>query len=120
MSTADKLRELRQYPFEIRSLSAEDGGGYLISFPDFSECISDGETPEEAIRNGLDALKETIAALESLNLPVPEPGSGGSYSGKFIQRVPRSLHARLAMRAKQEGVSMNALVTSLLAEGLAR
>ena len=49
--------------------------------------------PPTQIQNGLDALEETIAALESLNLPVPEPGSGGSYSGKFIQRVPKSLHA---------------------------
>ncbi len=114
------MRELTLYPFEIRALSEDDGGGFLISFPDFSECISDGETPEEAIRNGLDALAETIAALESMNLPVPEPGSGGSYSGRFVQRVPRSLHARLAARAKQEGVSMNALVTTILADGLAR
>ena len=93
------MRDLTQYPFEMRPLSPEDGGGFLISFPDFSECISDGETPEEAISNGLDALEETIVALESLNMPVPEPGSGGSYSGKFIQRVPKSLHARLAARA---------------------
>lgn len=113
------MHDLKQYPFEIRPLAEDEGGGYLISFPDFSECISDGETPEEAIANGLDALQETIIALESLNLPVPEPG-GGSYSGKFVQRVPRSLHSRLATRAKQEGVSMNALVTTLLAEGLAR
>ncbi|MBP7999599.1 MAG: toxin-antitoxin system HicB family antitoxin, partial [Chloroflexi bacterium] len=72
------------------------------------------------IQNGLDALQETISALESLNLPVPEPGSGGSYSGKFIQRVPKNIHARLALRAKQEGVSMNALVTSILAESLGK
>lgn len=111
--------DLRQYPFEIRALADDEGGGYLISFPDFSEVISDGETPEEAIVNGLDALRETIAALESLNLPVPEPG-GGSYSGKFVQRVPRSLHARLATRARQEGVSMNTLVATLLADSLAR
>jgi antitoxin HicB len=114
------MRELSQYPFEIRPLSEEDGGGFLISFTDFSECISDGETIEEAIENGMDALQETIAALESLNMPVPEPGSGGSYSGKFIQRVPRSIHARLVVRAKQEGVSMNSLVTSILAESLGR
>ncbi len=114
------MRDLSLYPFEIRPLSEEDGGGYLISFPDFSECISDGETPEEAIHNGFDALQETIYALESLNLPVPEPGSGGSYSGKFVQRIPRSLHARLAARAKQEGVSMNLLVTSMLAESLGK
>ena len=114
------MRDLKQYPFEIQLLSEEDGGGYLISFPDFSECISDGETVEEAMHNGLDALEETIAALESLNLPVPEPGSGGSYSGKFIQRVPKSLHARLAARAKQEGVSMNTLVNTFLAESLGK
>jgi antitoxin HicB len=114
------MRDLTQYPFEVRPLSQEDGGGYLISFPDFFECISDGETVPEAIENGMDALAETISALESLGLPVPEPNSGGSYSGKFIQRVPKSLHARLATKAKQEGVSMNALVTALLAEGIGR
>jgi antitoxin HicB len=125
MGKADKILEKMQnnpnrYPFEIHPLSEEDGGGFLISFPDFSECISDGDTPEEAIKNGLDALQETIAALESMNLPVPEPGSQGSYSGKFIQRVPKSLHARLSLRAKQEGVSMNTLVNTILAESLGR
>lgn len=114
------MRDLSQYPFEIRPFSDEEGGGFFISFTDFSECISDGETVEEAILNGLDALQETIAALESMNLALPEPGSGGSYSGKFIQRVPKSIHARLVMRAKQEGVSMNSLVTSILAESLGR
>lgn len=112
------MRDISQYPFEIRPLSGEEGGGYLISFPDFSECISDGETPAEAIRNGLDALTETIAALEELGLPVPEPDSGGLYSGRFVQRVPKSMHARLSARAKQEGVSMNTLITSYLAESL--
>jgi antitoxin HicB len=114
------VRDLTQYPFEIRPLSEEEGGGFLISFPDFSECIADGETSEEAMHNGLDALQETITALEGMGLPVPEPGSGGAYSGKFIQRVPKSLHARLALRAKQEGVSMNALVTAMLAESLGK
>lgn len=115
-----KAERIHQYPFEIRPLSAEDSGGYLISFPDFSECISDGETIEEAIQNGMDALQETLSALESMGLPVPEPNSGGSYSGKFIQRTTKSLHAQLALRARQEGVSMNTLVNTLLAESLGR
>ncbi len=114
------MRDLNHYPFEIRPLTEEEGRGFLISFPDFGECISDGDTPEQAIRNGMDALNETIAALKDMGLPIPEPGSGGSYSGKFIQRVPKSLHAHLAARAKQEGVSINALVTAFLAESLGR
>jgi antitoxin HicB len=41
-------------------------------------------------------------------------------SGKFVQRIPKSLHARLQARAKQEGVSMNTLVVSFIAEGLGK
>ena len=113
------MRDLSQYPLEVRHLSEEEGGGYLVSFPDFAECISDGDTIEEAIRNGMDALRETVAALESMGLPVPEPESGGA-SGRFVQRLPKSLHARLVARAKNEGVSLNALVATLVAEGLGK
>ena len=67
------MRDLTLYPFEVRALTEDDGGGYLISFLDFSECSSDGETPKEAIRNGMDALVATIAALEDMGLPIPEP-----------------------------------------------
>ena len=67
------------YPFEIRPLSAEEGGGFLISYPDFSECLSDGETVEEALLNGKDALKATIAALKAKELPIPAPNSGGVH-----------------------------------------
>jgi antitoxin HicB len=39
-------------------------------------------------------------------------------SGKFVTRLPRSLHQRLTLRARAEGVSLNALVMTLIAEGL--
>jgi antitoxin HicB len=106
------------YPFEVRPLSTEEGGGYLISFPDFAECISDGESVDEAIENGRDALKATIAALKSKKLPVPAPNSGGVASGKFVARVPKTVHAQLATRARAEGVSLNALVLTFIAQGL--
>lgn len=114
------MSKLADYPFEIRPLSAEEGGGYLIAFPDFSECISDGETIEEAMRNGRDALKSTMAALKSKGLPVPVANSGGSASGKFVARVPKTIHAQLTSRAKVEGVSLNTLVLTFIAQGLGR
>ena len=106
---------LYQYPFEIRPLSMSEGGGFLITFPDFSECISDGETIDETIQNGLDALRATIAALESTGHPVPEPGNRGE-----IIQLPKSLYARLVACAKQEGLSINALVNTLISENIAR
>lgn len=114
------MRNLNDYPFEIRPLTTAEGGGFLVSYPDFSECISDGETVEEAIANGRDALTGTIAALEAKGLAVPAPNSGGVASGKFVARVPKTIHAQLATRAKAEGVSLNTLVLAFIAEGLGR
>ena len=74
------MTKLADYPFEVRPLTREEGGGYLISYPDFAECISDGETVEEALRNGRDALKATIAALKARKLPIPAANSGAVFS----------------------------------------
>lgn len=112
------MSKLSDYPFEVRPLSSEEGSGFLISYPDFAECISDGETVEEAMENGRDALKATIAALKARKLPVPLPNSGGVASGKFVARVPKTVHAQLATRARAEGVSLNALVLTFIAQGL--
>jgi hypothetical protein len=35
----------------------DEGGGYLIEFPDLPGCMSDGATIEEAITNGIDAIR---------------------------------------------------------------
>jgi antitoxin HicB len=114
------MSRLTDYPFEIRPLSPDEGGGYLISYPDFSECISDGETVEEALKNGRDALQATVAALKAKALPIPAPNSGGVASGKFVARVPKTVHAQLTTRAKAEGVSLNSLVLTFIAQGLGR
>lgn len=45
-------------------------------------------------------------------------GLNGYASGKFVARVPKSIHAQLAARAKMEGVSLNAMVLTLIAKGL--
>jgi len=113
------MDEQLKYPFEIRHLSEEEGGGYLISFPDLPGCISDGDTIEETIKNGIDAMNSWIGTAKEFNDSIPEPGSSQA-SGRFVQRLPKSLHVRLATRAKQEGVSMNALVTSIIAESLGK
>src|SRR5579862_2974347 len=107
------------YPFIIRHLSNEEGGGYLIEFPDLPCCMSDGETIDEAIENGQDAIQVWIEAAKEMNRPIPKPGELESQSGKWVQRVPKSIHLRLVNRAKEEGVSLNTLVIMMLSESLA-
>jgi antitoxin HicB len=90
----------------------------LIEFPDVPGCMSDGESPEEAISNGRDALKCCLLTLREFGDPIPAPGASAAASGQWRQRVPKSLHARLVQRARQEEVSLNTLVTAMIAEGL--
>jgi antitoxin HicB len=107
------------YPIEVRPLAEDDGGGFLATFPDLPGCMADGETPEAAIREALDAAVSWLATAAEAGDPIPAPGTGGE-SGRFVARIPKSLHVRLAGRARQEGVSLNTLVVALLAEGVER
>src|SRR5438552_2359306 len=108
---------INAYPFSIHPLSDEDGGGFMIEYADLPGCVSDGDTPEEAIVHGRDAVKAYLLSCVKYKDPIPRPSAA---SGQWRQRVPRTLHARLVSRARQEGVSLNALVTSMIAEGLGR
>ena len=109
-----------EYRFTIRPLTQAEGGGYLIEFPDLPGCMSDGETIEEAVANGAAAKQDWIAAMQAAGRPVPPPTveAAESYSGKWVLRTPKSLHQGLAERARQEGVSLNALAVTMLAQGL--
>lgn len=103
------------YLVEIRPLTEDEGGGWLVTFPELPGCMADGETPEEALREAEDALESYIKTAEAHGDPVPQPSA---YSGNFRLRVPKSMHAALAHRAEREGVSMNTLAVALLAEGM--
>ena len=107
------------YPFTVRRLPEEEGGGYLVEYPDIPNCIADGRTVEEAVCHGRESLEACLATLAEFGKHSPPPGSKLS-SGQWRQRVPRSLHARLVERAEREGVSLNTLVTALIAEGMGR
>lgn len=108
------------YPFTVRPLDEDEGGGYLIEFPDLPGCMSDGETIEEAIASGKEAMLSWLEVAKDKGRVIPDPRSTSQFSGQWRMRVPKSLHADLARRAKLEGVSLNTLAATILAEGLGR
>ncbi len=111
-----------KYPFTVRPLSDADGGGWLVEFPDLPGCVADGETPEKALFEAADAVRSWIetARLHGDRIPQPTAPDNSAWSGKWVVRTPKSLHRRLAERAKTEGVSLNTLAVTLMAEGLGR
>jgi len=114
------------YAHIIEPLPVDEGGGFLITLPDLPGCMADGATEAEAIDNGHDAFLCWVSATADMGDPIPVPkfrtvaADTAEPSGKFVQRVPKSIHAQLALRAKQEGVSLNSLVLAFIADGLGR
>ena len=89
MSKAERILEkMRDYPFEVHPLSEVDGGGYQVTFPDLPGCISDGDTPEEAIHNGLDAARSWLETAREFDDPIPQPGYviGSKYEAQVLDR----------------------------------
>jgi antitoxin HicB len=109
-----------KYPVIIRPLSKDEGGGFLAEYPDLPGCMADGETIEEALSEGKDAVKAWIATAKAEGMEVPDPNRFSKYSGQFRTRLPKSLHADLAKRAQLEGVSLNTMAITLIAAGLAK
>jgi antitoxin HicB len=57
----------------IEPLTDEDGGGFAALVPDLLGCMSDGESPEEALANVRDAIAEWVGDAKATGRPVPRP-----------------------------------------------
>jgi antitoxin HicB len=96
-------------------------GGYVVEIPELPGCLSQGDTVEEAMAMIEDAKRGWIDIALADGVEIPEPSDDEeAYSGKFVVRVPKSLHRDLVKKAKDENVSLNQLTTYLLSSGVVR
>jgi antitoxin HicB len=108
-------RNLDQYQFTVRPLSKAEGGGYLVEYPDIPGCVSDGQTIEEAIAHGREALRDCMDVFRESGRRIPKPSI---EAAQWRQRLPRTLYSKLTKRAETKGVSINSLVTAIIAEAI--
>jgi antitoxin HicB len=87
---------------------------FLAEAPALRGCRTHGDSAEEALRHGQEAvalwLEEAIAHGDHIPPPV------GDYSGKLTLRLPPSLHQRIALSAERNHVSVNQWILTRLAE----
>jgi antitoxin HicB len=62
-----------EYTVRIEPLAASDGGGYLATVPELPGCMSDGETPEAALKNVQEAIASWIEAAKEWKMEIPQP-----------------------------------------------
>jgi antitoxin HicB len=64
-----------EYAVRIERVRDSEGGGYVATVPDLPGCMSDGETPEEALKNVQEAIASWIEAAHEWNIAIPHPSS---------------------------------------------
>jgi len=107
-----------EYPFQIQKGTDDDGTYYFISYPDLKGCMSHGYTIAEAVSMGVEAKEIWLEDMLERGMKIPEPNELDNYSGNYKVRMPKSLHRQLTLQAEKEGVSMNLLCVTYIAQGL--
>ncbi len=105
-----------KYSFKVRY--SEEDEGYISVCPEFPGLSAFGKTPGEAIEEAEIALELFIESYKETGRNLPKPNLTNEYSGQIRVRLPKSLHARLADMAEDEGVSLNTLMIQFLSEGV--
>ncbi|HHQ6589171.1 TPA: type II toxin-antitoxin system HicB family antitoxin [Serratia fonticola] len=85
-----------RYPVDLQP----DSGGYVVSFPDIPEALTQGDTREEALAMALDALITAFDFYFEDNQPIPLPSE---VTGDYVE-VPLSVASKVLM--------LNALIES--------
>jgi antitoxin HicB len=62
-----------RYRISLRPLGVDEGGGWLAEVPELPGCMSDGDTPQQAVESVMDAIACWIEAAEEDGRPVPAP-----------------------------------------------
>lgn len=112
-------------PYTVVLCRNEDAE-YVARIEELAGLTARGRTAPEALESLEQAKKIWIADRLGRGKLVPPPraqekkerAEEAMPSGKWLQRVPRTLHRDLIRLAQREQVSLNQLVTSLLSEAL--
>ncbi|NHZ72267.1 MAG: toxin-antitoxin system HicB family antitoxin [Aquificales bacterium] len=108
------------YTIEIFRDEPSDQDGWVARVVELPGCMTQGDSFPELAEMLDDAMRTWIETALADGDPIPEPRSLTDYSGKFVARVPRSLHRELVQAAGRDGVSLNSFVNMALSKAIAQ
>jgi len=83
-----------RYRITLRPLDAREGGGWLAEVPELAGCMSDGETPQAAVENVMDAIACRVEAAQEDGRPIPAPTGVEAACMTRIAEAPAATQQR--------------------------
>lgn len=119
MSKRD-LRYYKSLKYKVELHFDSEENCWFARLPELGDVLADGTTPEEALRKALRLKDQVLESDYKRGLPIGEPRPEVEYSGRFLLRIPKSLHQELAEEAEREETSINRLSIQILSAELQR
>ena len=112
-----EVKDYMKLPYTrlVQEMNDESGHYFYGRILELDGCQTTADTLSELYENLTEIMKSYLEIKLENNLPIPIPTNVEKYSGKFVVRLPKTLHQRLAVEANKEGVSLNQLVLYKLA-----
>ncbi|MCB9108272.1 MAG: toxin-antitoxin system HicB family antitoxin [Anaerolineales bacterium] len=111
--TVEQYLEL-PYTIEVIKDESDDYSGWFARVVELPGCMTQADTFEELSGMIEDAMRAWIESALEDGEQIPLPRSIDDYSGRFVVRIPKSLHRELVEMAEREGVSLNTFVNVAL------
>jgi len=107
---------MEKYPVSIKW--SDEDEGYIAAIPGIQGLSAFGETPDKALSELKVAATAYFESLKRAGKPLPVLSKLIPFSGQLRLRMPKGLHAELSQSAKNEGVSLNTHIITLLSKRL--
>lgn len=104
---------VEQYPF-VLSYDPDDQV-YVARSVDLRGCHSDGETPEEAVKNIYEAMKGWMETAKKHHISIPAPSRPTEKTKKFPLRIQPQNFSKLELLAATKKESINTLINEAIA-----
>ena len=96
---------------------SDEDQAHIARCLEFPSVMAHSNTAKEALAEIEVAIAAAIKWMQEEGEPIPEPFGMKQYKGNLTLRVPADTHRRLAIRAAEEGVSINQYILSRISFG---
>ena len=83
----------------------EEEGGFVITFRDLPEAITQGESVEEGLIEAIDCLEEAIANRIVMDLPIPLPTPSDEQEHAIPLSIQMAAKAALYLTIREVGIT---------------
>jgi len=105
---------LKNDHYAYRIVWSEEDQEYVGLCTEFLSLSWLARSPEDALQGIRKVVEKAVSDMKKNGEVPPAPLSGRAFSGKFIVRVPPEVHRELTMKAAEERISLNRLVSAKL------